>query len=272
MSTSQNGWPVVTDSQRSKLVDPVVHGADFPNGWLRGDVDVVFRYLIDRLHREVEPIMPGGCWGWFVKPIEGSTTISNHSSGTAIDYNAPRHPMGTRNTYSASDRAKIHAILDDLDGVVRWGGDYSGRPDDMHFEINASAAATARVADRIREGDDVTKDELKAALREVMPDVLTAWSKTGEGRMALAKAVWTTDNVVSLDGPGATPQDAGGQSLVQWPRAGYAKRAADQAAAAATGVHDLGVEMSAIGDVLDVVHGKVDQLVAAIPAPPPPGE
>lgn len=258
MSSSQNGWPVVTDSQRSKLTDPTILGTDFPNGWLRGDVDTVFRYLIGRLHREVEPIIVGGCWGWFVKPIEGSQTISNHASGTAIDYNAPRHPMGTRNTYSSSDRAKIRAILADLDGAVRWGGDYSGRPDDMHFEINANASAVARVATRIREEDDVTKDEMKDALREVMPDVLTAWAKTAEGRMALAKAVVTTDDVVSLDGPAGQPQDAGLQSLVQWPRAGYAKGAFDRAATAL--------------ERLDALATDVATLLERTTPPPPAGQ
>lgn len=173
MATSQNGWPVVTDSQRSKLTDPTVYGADFPNGWLKGDVDTIFRYLITRLHHEVEPIVPGSCWGWFVKPIEGSATISNHSSGTAIDYNAERHPMGVRDTYSSGDRSRIRAILADLDGVVRWGGTYSTRPDDMHFEINAPASEVARVAARIREDDDVTKDEVKAAVREVLKEAAT---------------------------------------------------------------------------------------------------
>src|SRR5690606_34980535 len=40
----------------------------------------------------------------------------------------------------------LRRILDDLGGVVRWGGDYSGRKDEMHFEINANAARVAQVA------------------------------------------------------------------------------------------------------------------------------
>jgi hypothetical protein len=153
MATSQNGWPVVG---QGAVTDRAILGVEFPNGWLKGDVDVVFTHLIGRLHREVEPLDDGGCWGWFVKNIEGSTSISNHASGTAIDYNAPAHPMGVRNTYSAGARAKIHAILADLDGVVRWGGDYTGRPDDMHFEIDKGAAAVRAVADKIRgEGGDM---------------------------------------------------------------------------------------------------------------------
>ena len=156
MSRSQNGWTVI---DHDGCVDRAVLGVEFPNGWRRGDVDVVFTHLIGRLHREVERIDNGGCWGWFVKPIEGSTTISNHASGTAIDYNAPAHPMGSRNTYSAADRAKIRAILSDLDGVVRWGGDYTGRPDDMHFEIVKGSAAVAALAEKIR-GDDMDPKDL----------------------------------------------------------------------------------------------------------------
>lgn len=156
MKRSQNGWPVVGVSA---IVDRAILGVEFPNGWLKGDVDVVFTYLIGRLHREVEPMMDPGCWGWFVKNIEGSSTISNHASATAIDYNAPRHPMGVRNTYNAGDRAKIRAILRDLGGVVRWGGDYSGRPDDMHFEIDDDAAAVRAAARKVK-GEDMTPDEL----------------------------------------------------------------------------------------------------------------
>lgn len=163
MAHSQNGWPVVG---HDSVTDRAVFGAEFPNGWLKGDVDTVFTYLIGRLHREVEPIDKGGCWGWFVKPIEGSAAISNHSSGTAIDYNAPAHPMGTRNTYSAGDRAKIRRILADLGGVVRWGGDYVNRPDDMHFEINAGVAAVRAVARRLKEKDVALADDLI----EITPD------------------------------------------------------------------------------------------------------
>lgn len=147
MPNSQNGWPVVG---QAAVTDRAVHGVEFPNGWLKGDVDVIFTYLIGRLHREVEPLDKGACWGWFVKTIEGSKTISNHASGTAIDYNARAHPMGRRDTYSEAKQAKIRAILADLDGVVRWGGDYTGRPDDMHFEINKSKTAVKAVANKIR--------------------------------------------------------------------------------------------------------------------------
>lgn len=198
MASSQNGWAVVPDSQRDdKITDPTLFGVDFPNGWLKGDVDTVFRHLIGRLHREVEPITDGACWGYFVKKIEGSESISNHASGTAIDYNAERHPMGSRNTYSVGDRAKIRAILADLDGVVRWGGDYSGRPDDMHFEINSYPLAVARVARGIREGEDMTKAEMLEVLN----------SDAGQAAIRKAVAKTKTGNEAY---PGRTIEDMAG--------------------------------------------------------------
>lgn len=161
---SQNGWPVV---DRVDITSPEILGVEFPNGWLKGDVDVIFRDLILHLNT-IERIIDGGCWGYFVKKIEGSASISNHASGTAIDYNAPNHPMGERNTYTVAKRAAIRALLKRYSGVVRWGGDYSGRPDDMHFEINTGAALVKAVANNIRKENDMSLSQ---------KDIDAIWSK-----------------------------------------------------------------------------------------------
>lgn len=174
MANSQNGWPVATVGQQDRSA---VHGVTVPNGVLAGDVATVLHHLMDRFHREVEPLRFGSCWGWFVKSIEGSSSISNHASGTAIDLNAPDHPMGVRGTFSSAKRAAIHRILDDLDGVVRWGGDYTGRPDDMHFEIHADAAAVHAVALKI-------KGELPVD-QTTFNKLMTGWASTDAGRNAL---------------------------------------------------------------------------------------
>lgn len=70
-----------------------------------------------------------------------------------MDYNAPLHPLDTEGTFDAAQVSKIHQILAELDGVVRWGGDYSGRKDPMHFEIVKDAAAVKAV--RLKLEDDV---------------------------------------------------------------------------------------------------------------------
>lgn len=135
MATSQNGWPVVTED---KIDNTPILGARFPRGFLKGDVYKAFTWLFTQLNNRVEPIengLPRDEWGYNVRKIEGSDDWSNHSSGTAGDYNARYHPMGVRNTYSEKDRDEIRQILREAGGLFRWGGNFSGRPDDMHFEI-----------------------------------------------------------------------------------------------------------------------------------------
>ena len=140
MATSQNGWPVHTDQTRLVALSWVT-------GRVRGgDVHTIFDDLCAWFHREIEPITRAHSWGWAYRPIRGRTTgLSNHASGTAIDLNAPKHPLGARGTFTTAQAAKIRAKVREYGGAIRWGGDYSGRKDEMHFEINTSAANLRRV-------------------------------------------------------------------------------------------------------------------------------
>ncbi len=152
MATSQNGWPAYSSGTHRDLVAiPEVAGRV-----RRGDVALIFTYLIARFIVLVEPVreaagQPQDDWGWASRPIRGKTTdLSNHASGTAIDLNATRHPLGKVGTFTPAQVRGIRTILAELDGVVRWGGDYPGRKDEMHFEINATPARVAQVARRLR--------------------------------------------------------------------------------------------------------------------------
>lgn len=190
MASSQNGWSVISDS--NDLHESTIHGVEFPNGIRPGDVQVVMDWVADQFHHRVEPLHEGWCWGWFVKEIEGSDSISNHSSGTAYDLNAPEHALGATGTFSSAQVSEIHQILDEIGNVVRWGGDYSGRKDPMHFEIHANASAVKKQADKIRDGDDVTSAEVEAAVLKVL--------QSAEGKQAVGLG---TDN-------GLETQKAGG--------------------------------------------------------------
>lgn len=135
MRYSQNGWPVVTSDKVDKSP---INGHAYPNGFLKGDVYTAFTWLFTQLDKRVEKVSrgtPADEWGYYVKKIEGSSSISNHSSATAGDYNATLHPYGKANTYSTKQRDEIHKILIEAKGIFRWGGDYTGKKDDMHFEI-----------------------------------------------------------------------------------------------------------------------------------------
>lgn len=136
MAKSQNGWPVFASStDLDKNIGPVA----FPNGVRPGDVAVVLGWVADWFHTNIEQLVPGTCWGWNYRAITGQTSgYSNHASGTALDFNAPKHPYRAVNTFSEPQRRAIREMLASLGGVVRWGGDYTGNHDDMHFEINAT--------------------------------------------------------------------------------------------------------------------------------------
>lgn len=180
MSTSQNGWPVYTTS------------ADLtPLRWITGrvvpgPVHAVLDHLCRRFDAEVEPIAVGQSWGWAYRPIRGQTSgYSNHASGTAIDLNAPKHPLGRRGTFTPGQVETIHAILRDLDGAVRWGGDYTRRADEMHFEINTDPATLRRVADRL--GDDMADYAKQLDRIERKLDALT--TDLAEARKAIGLRV-----------------------------------------------------------------------------------
>ena len=84
----------------------------------------------------MEPINEGKLddWGYAFRMTRGSEKIlSNHSSGTAIDINAIRHPLGKANTFTR-EQSNIIKLLITKYGLA-WGGNYKKRKDEMHFEI-----------------------------------------------------------------------------------------------------------------------------------------
>lgn len=160
MVTSQNGWPASPDRGSINVVGFDVNGVLFPGGVKAGDVSDVLHYVANQVDLRVEALREGWCWGHNYRPVAGSAVVSNHASGTAIDINAPKHPRGARGTFSVLQRARIREILGEVQGAVRWGGDYTGTPDDMHFEINATPDTVAMVAAALRtpppKGRDMT--------------------------------------------------------------------------------------------------------------------
>lgn len=151
MPTSQNGWSASPTLKRRSLV---VAGVTFVGGIVdNDDVATVLGYVATQFHKRVEPLKDPGCWGFYYRANRNDpTSLSNHSSGTAIDINAPAHPnaVSTAKTFTPAQIVTVHKILMEVGNVVRWGGDYTKTVDAMHFEINASSDAVAKVAARLR--------------------------------------------------------------------------------------------------------------------------
>ena len=130
-------WNSIGDASR---VVPLVVRWDKPDGTKHtvsfpGGCDKSIAYLLTYcIHRAIElgyPPREGWCWGYFVKPIAGTTIPSNHGKGggRAIDYNAPENGRGTAGELAR--HPKVVAVF--KRNGFNWGGtwDYT---DPMHFE------------------------------------------------------------------------------------------------------------------------------------------
>lgn len=139
MTTSYNGWTAGSRAD-ARIIVKAVPGTKVGLP-LNADAAPVLLWVAEQFHKRVEPLHAGWCWGWADRMVRGSTTkISNHASGTAMDLNAPNHPLGHRGTFTDKQVGQIRAILREA-GVVTWGGNYTQRVDEMHFEISDGATA-----------------------------------------------------------------------------------------------------------------------------------
>jgi len=159
---SQNGWPAYATTEHFTRFT----AAD--QGWwaANDDVAVVFAEFIERFDVEVEELTQPTLddWSYANRLVRGSTSVvSNHGSATAIDLNALKHPRGVHDTFSPAKQRAMHRIRDDITDdagrpVLRLGMDYTGTVDDMHVEINASAARVEQAANKIRARKESSMD------------------------------------------------------------------------------------------------------------------
>jgi hypothetical protein len=139
LTTSQNGWPVSDNPSDLGIVPLVVGGVNFGGGVRGGKVHDALAYVASAIHSRVQRLNSTyGCWGYsYRENVNSPGEWSNHASGTAIDINATLHgnDVPTSESWTDAQVAEIHKILDELNGVVRWGGDYQNTVDSMHFEV-----------------------------------------------------------------------------------------------------------------------------------------
>jgi hypothetical protein len=85
--------------------------------------------------------------------VRGTTDkLSNHASGSAIDLNASRHPLGQVGTFEPGKVPMLRALAHKYG--LTWGGDYRNRKDEMHFEISVSPAKAVELIKKL-EGENI---------------------------------------------------------------------------------------------------------------------
>jgi len=189
MVNSQNGYPA---NNAALVSSRLVPGTTRKLTVRKGPAGDLLLWVASQFDKLVEDIEQGilDDWGYAERPIRGGTVLSNHASGTAIDLNATSHPLATEPpaNFSNAKIGAIHSIIGRTNGCVRWGGDYTGRKDGMHFEIVASEARCASALNILNSQTDwidmATKQEVQDATEAAFFKALYRYLSSDEVRFA----------------------------------------------------------------------------------------
>jgi hypothetical protein len=113
---------------------------------VRQEIAELIALLCEATMKRGYRLVPGWCWGYACRKIRGSSSWSNHAWGLAVDLNAPKNPMTSR---LVTDMPSWMPTLWKSYGF-RWGGDYSGRKDAMHYEFLGSVTDAKMQTERAR--------------------------------------------------------------------------------------------------------------------------
>jgi len=152
--TSSNGWPASKNREEIGVKSFQVPGTTLKLQCAEACAPLLIGFTAE-FHELIEPVDEGKLddWGYAFRDIRGMTgKLSNHSSGTAIDLNAPKHPLGKVGTFPNEKVPMIRALAKKY-GLI-WGGDYRSRKDEMHFEIALPPAKVAALIAKLEKQNE----------------------------------------------------------------------------------------------------------------------
>jgi D-alanyl-D-alanine carboxypeptidase len=149
MLTSYNGWPASKDQDEIGIKSYPVPGTAIKLRCAEKVAPLLIGFAAE-FHNLIEPLDVGALddWGYAFRDVRGVVgKLSNHASGTAIDLNATKHPLGAAGTFELGKVPMLRALTKKYG--LTWGGDYKGRKDEMHYEINLDAAKVAALITKL---------------------------------------------------------------------------------------------------------------------------
>ncbi|SFT61869.1 hypothetical protein SAMN04487904_104343 [Actinopolyspora lacussalsi subsp. righensis] len=149
---SANGWPVLGGTMRARSVPThTIEGSDASVALLSGDAAVVLLHAARRFHYEVEELDPDDVVGHTTSRKVAASYESNYLSGTALAIQPDQFPVGAGDGLFPAQVATVREILNDCEGVLRWGGD-ERMPKQGHFQIEVGPGdgRLRKVADKLR--------------------------------------------------------------------------------------------------------------------------
>ena len=149
MSKSSNGWMASKVRSEIHIDSFLIPGTQIKLTCAKSVAPLLIGFAAE-FHELIENIDGGSLddWGYCYRDIRGNVgKLSNHSSGTAIDLNATKHPLGKVGTFPNEKVPMIRALAKKY-GLI-WGGDYRNRKDEMHFEISLPPAKVAALIEKL---------------------------------------------------------------------------------------------------------------------------
>lgn len=171
MAVSYNGWTASPDPNAIGITTYTIPGTGRKVA-LRATAAPVLLWAAAYWDRYIEDIEAGTLddWGYAYRQVRGGEALSNHSSGTALDINAARYPLGTRRM-SLVKKAKVRALVARVNTaagmrLLVWGGEWS-RPDEMHLELasGTDAVDVYRTMRRLTVRETIKADAVITAFR-----------------------------------------------------------------------------------------------------------
>lgn len=151
---SSNGWLASKDAAELHIVSVPIEGTKIKVRCAKAVAPLIAGFCKE-FNELIEPIDGDALddWGYCFRNVRGFTDkLSNHSSGTAIDLNATKHPLGKIGTFPPEKVPMIRALAKKYG--LKWGGDYKGRADEMHFEIELGEAKVVALIGSLKLGDE----------------------------------------------------------------------------------------------------------------------
>ena len=148
MLQSYNGWPASKDPAEIGIKSYAVPGTTLKLRCAEKVAPLLIGFAAE-FHELIEPLDEGGLddWGYCYRDVRGVPgKLSNHSSGTAIDLNASKHPLGKAGTFEASKVPMLKALAKKY--ALTWGGQWTRR-DEMHYEISINEAQVAALITKL---------------------------------------------------------------------------------------------------------------------------
>jgi len=148
MQTSYNGWPASKDQAEIGIKAYKVEGTSLKLRCAEKVAPLLINFAKE-FNELIEPLEGGALddWGYCYRDVRNVPgKLSNHSSGTAIDLNASKHPLKSINTFEVAKVPMLKALAKKYG--LTWGGEWT-RPDPMHFEISIGPAKVAELITKL---------------------------------------------------------------------------------------------------------------------------